>query len=376
MVTSIEDMRDELFILGAGFSKAISDNMPLMADLSEESRSIGGVWNTAHPEIKAIFRIENNVETWLSCLLEPAPFVRPSVRWSQRAVAFDIVDALRQKIELGEAGTLTNDPPDWLMELAGYWVHHGSSIATFNYDTLAERAITEYIRRTTLPCTTAHLFPFFTDATRPGYPGGYPERQCANCVLPQDPPNYYASLHKLHGSINWYYSGSDSYSGETLYQVPVMGWSGGVHVHGSLTRQHDYDPVAGKQPLIIPPVMNKSPRFQHEAITALWNDAHFSLLRARRIFAIGYSLPSADTGFQHLLHQNAVIRELTAASDVEEVRDDATSRPKTIYVVNVDSSVVDWYEERLGHSYDIDGTYTGQSAIERLVRDLPNLSNV
>ena len=87
------DHREELFILGAGFSKSISENMPLMSELTESLKH--RMERNSHPrdvvvetpqgefkplklpsEISAISRVENNVETWLNCLLEPAPFVR------------------------------------------------------------------------------------------------------------------------------------------------------------------------------------------------------------------------------------------------------------------------------------------------------------
>ena len=391
MAIPIEELREELFILGAGFSRAISDNMPLLAELTESSRrswmerdsfpSNVGVMSPdgefkqlRHPsETSAISRVENSVETWLSCLLEPAPFVRASSRWAQRALALEIIESLRQNISHGESNTLTSDPPGWLMLMAEYWILHGSSIVTFNYDTLVERAITEHFKRLSRPCTSAHLFPFFTDGSRPGYPGGYPERPCSNCVIPGDPPYYFTSLYKLHGSTNWYYSGSDIYAGETLYQIPVMGWTTATHVHGSLTRTYDYEAVAGKAPLIIPPVMNKSPRFQHEAVSELWHRTQSSLRKATRIFAIGYSLPSADTAFQHLLHWDSEIQELHATVEIESGTNADPPPHKTMYIVNSDEGAVDWYRRRLGCSYEIDGTYTGPNAVERFVEDLPNL---
>ena len=259
------------------------------------------------------------------------------------------------------------------MLMADYWIRHGSSIVTFNYDTLVERAITEHFKRMSHPCTSAHLFPFFTNASPPGDPGGYPERPCPNCVIPRDPPYYFTSLYKLHGSVNWYYSGSDNYAGETLYQIPVMGWTTATHVHGSLTRAHDYQAVAGKAPLIIPPLMNKSPMFQHEAVTELWNRAQHSLRDVSRIFAVGYSLPSTDTAIQQLLHWDGEIQESHTASLKEQGEDASAAQLKTIYVVNTSETAAEWYQHRLGSSYKIDGTYTGPDAIERLARDLPSL---
>ena len=391
MVNPVKELREEVFILGAGFSKSISAKMPLMAELAESLKHTWmeresfppdvGVMTSAgefkpmrQPSVtSAITRVENNVETWLSCLLEPAPFVSESHRWDQKALGLGLIEAVRREIEHGESNTLSSSPPEWLMSMVEYWVRHGSSIITFNYDTLVERAITEHFMRLTRPCTSAHLFPQLTDASRPGWPGGYPEQPCPNCVLPGDPPNYFTDMYKLHGSTNWRYSGSDNYAGETLYQIPVMGWSTSTHAHGSMTRAHRYDAVAGKAPLIIPPVMNKSPRFQHEAVTELWNHAHHSLRTAKRVFAIGYSLPSADTAFQHLLHWDGEIQEYLASSLREQSDDATTAPPKAMYVVNPDVKIVNWYQHRLGTSYEIDGTYTGPNAVERLVADLPGL---
>ena len=391
MTRALAELRQELFIVGAGFSKAISEKMPLLAELTESLRSAfmerdifsapayvmtpeGEAKRLRQPTLaSAMSRVDNNVETWLSCLLEPAPFVRASDRWSQKALALKLIEAVRRGVESGESSALSAAPPAWLMRLVDYWVRHGSSIVTFNYDTLIERTITEHFKRSSQPCTSAHLFPFFRDGTRPGWPGGYTERPCPRCIIPGDPPFYFTSLYKLHGSTNWYYSGADNYAGEPLYQRPVMGWSTSVHSHGSATRGHDYEPIAGKTPLIIPPLMNKSPMFQHEAVAELWRRAHLDLRKATRIFAIGYSLPSADTAFQHLLHWDGEIQELHAKSDIESGRNPDTPQHKTIYVVNPDSAVADWYQRRLGSSYEIDGTYAGSDAVERFVADLSSL---
>ena len=386
----VNEKREDLFILGAGFSKSISEKMPLMSELSgslkgymerDSVRSNSGVM-TPGGEFKpirqaswtsAISRVDDNIETWLSCLLEPAPFVPLTDRWEQQALALRLIEALQRVIDSGETSTLSTAPPEWLMLMSEYWVRHGSSIVTFNYDTLVESAITEHFKRMSHPCTSAHLFPFFTDASHPGYPGGYPERPCPNCVIPKDPPYYLTNLYKLHGSTNWRYSGSENYAGEILYQIPVMGWTTANHVHGSSTRTHDYQALAGKVPLIIPPLMNKSPRFQHEAITALWDRVRSRLRGVTKIFAIGYSLPAADIAFQHLLHWDGEIQESMADSLRESGEDANAARHKTIYVVNTDTKAVDWYQRQLGCSYEIDGTYTGPDAVERLARDLPSL---
>ena len=69
----------------------------------------------------AITKVEDNVETWLSCLLEPAPFVPTPDRLEQRALAFRLIEKLQHVIKQGETFALSTDPPDWLMEMVDHW---------------------------------------------------------------------------------------------------------------------------------------------------------------------------------------------------------------------------------------------------------------
>ena len=104
----------------------------------------------------------------------------------------------------------------------------------------------------------------------------------------------------------------------------------------------------------------------------MWSHAQSSLRQATRVFAIGYSLPSADTAFQQLLHWDGEVQELHASAEIESGSNADTIRHKTIYVVNSDVWAADWYQQRLGSSFEIDETYTGTSAVERFISDLSN----
>ena len=59
-----------------------------------------------------------------------------------------------------------------------------------------------------------------------------------------------------------------------------------------------------KEPLIIPPVMDKLTYFNNETVRRLWYDASDALYSAARIFVIGYSLPRSDLGMGFFLQHS------------------------------------------------------------------------
>lgn len=90
-------------------------------------------------------------------------------------------------------------------------------------------------------------------------------------------------LLKLHGSINWFHSGEVNGSGQIYYLNDTddagVDWS---------THTKDL------QPLIIPPVLDKSRFFVHNSVKLLWNQARDYLENAKIVYIIGYSIPLTD----------------------------------------------------------------------------------
>ena len=111
------------------------------------------------------------------------------------------------------------------------------------------------------------------------------------------------SLFKLHGSVNWFYSGRDDFFGETVYysDIPPLGrdYLQSEEFLASLARD--------KESLIIPPVNEKTTYFNNETVKALWREAGFAFRRAKKVFVIGYSLPDSDLGMRLFLSQNQPI---------------------------------------------------------------------
>ena len=127
-------MRD-VFILGAGFSKAISQNMPTLKDVSE---SVFPYVHAQDPKLADdLAKLGNSVELWMSFLSQSQPWLSREQVHHNLAVAHRIRERLCHTIE-----THTNDTrtvPEWLNALVENWHDQKTTVVTLNYDTLIER---------------------------------------------------------------------------------------------------------------------------------------------------------------------------------------------------------------------------------------------
>ena len=133
------------------------------------------------------------------------------------------------------------------------------------------------------------------------------------------------SLLKLHGSINWYYSGRLDFFGETILFSEDLPLCHEVWRTERFRRPQSRD----KEPLIIPPVLEKTTYFNNETVRRLWREAGEALSHARRVFIIGYSLPSSDIGMKFFLKSH-LDRNTT-----------------TVHVIDIDSTKSEHYREQL-----------------------------
>jgi len=87
-----------------------------------------------------------------------------------------------------------------------------SSVITLNYDTLVERVAGMQSWKLSRGIPTGLLYPIPLT----------PAAQRGQTQLTPGPVETF-KLFKLHGSINWFYSGASDFFGETLYFVPCLG---------------------------------------------------------------------------------------------------------------------------------------------------------
>ena len=280
----------EAFILGSGFSRAINEEMPTLSHLSEE---ILPAIRDRDPRLaRRLLRMGHNVELWMAYLSQSQPWL--SMEHNQQN--FSVAALVRRVLcsIINDRVRETRSLPEWLHQIVGAWHARQATIITLNYDTLIERAardpsvlagVEETEERGLLP---SHLYPPYF-----AYVGG---RDGYGAWAPTPVDTF--TLLKLHGSTNWHYSGQPDFHGETIL------WTDTAMIGSAsqqLVEEAHLAEVSDKQPLIIPPVSEKTTYFQNETVNRLWWEAARVLRQADKVFVIGYSLPLSDLGMRAFL---------------------------------------------------------------------------
>ena len=335
----------DTFLLGAGFSRAICKTMPAMKELYVLLEPLIGAADGFTRE--AYEYASGNVETLLSYYAVPSPHDdQVELLRKQRVTALlEIgIGALLQQRESEGASHGLNPSGS---KLVSKWHDQRSHVLTTNYDTLVERIAADKMYTTAsgskgkLYYTDLYPIPVSSAMSRDG-----------GMIVGSNHPDTF-TLYKLHGSTTWYKSTSEANFD------PIYGLS---HEQFDDPRHKKF--VADKRRFIVPPVYDKSSLLNHESIRSLWWQARNNALRlADNLYVIGYSLPETDAAMHTLLWEGTRVDPI------------APSRPKTLYVVDVDQRVSQRYADRLGSYYDVKDRYAGgQDAFDRFVEEYVNAS--
>ena len=235
----------DVFLLGAGFSKAIAKTMPTMAELFALLEPLIGKADGFTRD--AYDYADGNVETLLSYYAIPSPHddMIEALRKNRVAALLEIaIGGLLQEREEAEVERGLN--------LAGIplvlnWHKRQAHILTTNYDLLVERILDEWsasLEQTegTPSSGDIHPVPLRSALTRDGtamWGSSYPDT---------------FTLYKLHGSINWYKSGIETNSDEIYTLTPSQ-----------MADVKNQKFVADKRRFIVPPVYDKSSLLNHES---------------------------------------------------------------------------------------------------------------
>lgn len=266
-----------VFILGAGFSKAVNADMPLLADLSkgvESTLSSKGI--DIGPDLEAI----EDVEQWLTLLAEPAPWLSPADRMRNMALFTDVSQAIHDVLIAMQVKASVTSPPDWLIPLVEYWHRTEATVVTFNYDCLVELAYLDAMPR------AGHFWPADIYAIPIT-----PAVQRAGGIGRQKPVTF--NLLKLHGSLDWWYSGPEAEQSDPIYW---KGWTGHFG-EGMAPLWGEFGPerlVADKLPMIVPPAATKGPFYRNKLLAEQWAMAASAMNEADVLVLMGYSAPVTD----------------------------------------------------------------------------------
>ena len=312
----------DVFILGAGFSKAIASQMPTMEELGTEVRERLKDFTDISSVIPA--SLGKNFELWMTYLSQPQPWLSQPEIDLHRSLAGRIRQSIVDVIQERTSESSTANVPGWLQKLVLSWHQREAVVITLNYDTLVEIAgrdlkVSENTDKLFLVDIYPPYFSDITSRTGEGNWGNLRERDFR--------------LIKLHGSVNWHYSGRDDFHGETIYFSDVSGF--GLTSDENSRTDHIRDPqdmAADKETLIIPPVAEKTAYFNNETVKGIWKDAAAALRDAAALYIVGYSLPVSDLGMSFFLSGNSPPAETP------------------VHVVDIDDEVLGRYKQVLQRS--------------------------
>lgn len=318
-------MVKRLLVLGSGFSKAVSPSMPTVRKLAEHLREEGALRQDPYD------RLVDDPELLLSYLSLEQPWKEPPEALEDKALFVRVQKSLADFIADCEAQAFKNPIPEWTKEFIEYLLDSRTPVITFNYDTVLERML--YMFRLGREIDLYDL-PLTLLWSRVRDTGGYLPAQKFHLI-------------KLHGSINWFYSGAEGFPGEQIYYHPVDSGSpreDGISIPAPKFRQLTKDKIS----LIIPPVAEKSRFYSNETVRSLWRDARGVLAAADEIFCIGYSLPPTDLTTKLLFR--------------------SVARPKRVFIVNKSASELkERYRKAFPETEEIKDDFDGEDAVKKMV---------
>jgi len=338
------DDKKPLLILGSGFSKAVFSDMPTVVELAERLRREEAL--TLEPYVRFL----DDPELLLSYLSLDQPWRDPEEALHDEALFVRVQNMLANHITRCEDRAFRNPIPNWATQLVQHLHEARVPVITLNYDTIVERVVHQ-VGEATL--AKAEL------------------RECDLYDLPlsliqlREHGTFAHSgietfhLIKLHGSINWFYSGVEGFPGEQVY-YRLVNTDSPLQDGRSSSESSQKSARLGKDkiPLIIPPVAEKSRFYGNRTIRILWADARRALEEADEILCVGYSLPVTDLTMKLFLQ--------------------SVARPAKVVIVNKEDPtsetgrhLVERYREAFPKPIKVDGqSYSGDDAVERMAKEI------
>ncbi len=281
--------RRPTYVLGAGFSKAINEAMPITHELG------AALAERLFEEVVFDRQPGETFEMWLTLQVTPMPFLHSYENARRAADAARVIDEIAHVVD-EQVHTASEKPaPLWLRQLIAIWHAERAVVLTFNYDTLIEQAV-----NATVPTTTSaegHVTYVMGDhvvfPAPPAPQAHYSGDSGAGHTIDS------FQLMKMHGSLTWYWASGDP-TGSTLIRVREK------HVLGAsepLATEADFSGITTLDRYLIPPITTKDGYYGSYLSNALWRMARSHISSAQSLTLIGYSLPQEDRVASQLIAQ-------------------------------------------------------------------------
>ena len=322
----------DVFLLGAGFSKAIASSMPAMTELFDDLKLLvelkDGITNDEYDYAAG------NVESLLTYFAIQSPHDDDVETLRKQRITILIENTIGDDIRQTEDLAASQGLNPRGNKLISKWHDDKTHVLTTNYDTIVERIAHE--SEPSLSYDGLYPIPITPATSRHGV-GMFGSVSKESFV-------YY----KLHGSTSWFKSNAQ------IHFDPIYGVG-----HYSYGNPNVEKFITDKRRFIVPPVYDKSTLLNHEGIRALWLQAkQRALWPADRLYVIGYSMPETDTAMRSLLWEGSKSNQTL------------NCQKKSLFVIDRSAEAAQRYADTLGCYYDVIGEYAGgKDVFDRFVED-------
>jgi hypothetical protein len=279
------DLGRYVFVVGAGFSRALSGAMPLTDELGNLCLEDDGLRTNSRVPTDGFSG--GLFETWLSRLADEQPYLTTEENLENQALFLRFSAAIADKLGNKVNDALAEGWPDWLPEFLRLCHYQRSTLLTFNYDPLIECGV-----GTGLLYDIDGREPVFWAETI----GDVPNWPLGAGRFAAEPATTFRLL-KLHGSLNWYWNPGDA-TGVSMARRDLPGIYGAPEAYDDDGRRRE---LPGRVPFVVPPSATKSPYYRNPIVREVWQQAAAALRHADRLIIMGYSLPVSDLTFAGML---------------------------------------------------------------------------
>jgi hypothetical protein len=297
-------MREKVYVLGAGFCRDFNqDAFPLVRDFLSLAASHGSYKrDSTHLQLAMMIGryfgndLYQNIETVLS-FFSAEPLDDLGIQFENRPNLYrQLVDLIVW--ELNRASSIVDRHSQGAWAVYSKFVKHlvstESAVITFNYDMLLERLLAEEHTNDWHMVDGYGIDIPLTDEA-------FPTHRVSKSIEVSQAWRSRVLLLKLHGSINWGVPAIAFDKGNKIYRGRSSG--GDCMLHRQVKHPGGLPLTLHFEPVIVPPIVDKSVWLKNQTFRYLWNMANQAIQEAKEITFIGYSLPPTDFMTEFMFRQ-------------------------------------------------------------------------